>query len=137
MDKKLLLGLLLVLIVFIIISYNSKGKILENRVNDNIDKQEYFNSNHGGYFAHNCCPNGMFGNKPNCNFCPAGTTSAASVQGAGNACLNLFQSSCKPCPTCFEVQGFTCQPKSCPAGQRCVTVPNHKKRQVAGNCYYQ
>ena len=136
MDKILILGLLLVLIVFIIISYNSKGENFENRVNDNIDKQEYFNSNSGGYVAQHCCQNGGYGIKPNCRWCPAGTTSAAYVQGSGNDCLNLFQSSCKPCPTCFEVQGSTCQPKSCPAGMRCVTVPNQKKRQVAGNCYY-
>jgi hypothetical protein len=136
MDKKLLLGLLLVLIVFIIISYYSKGEIFENRVNDNIDKQEYFHGNSGGYKAQHCCPNGMFGNNPNCNYCPTGTTSAASVQGGGDACQNLLQSSCKRCPVCFEVKAFTCQPKSCPKGGSCVTVPNQKKRQVAGNCYY-
>jgi hypothetical protein len=42
MDKILLL---LILIIFIIISYNPKSEILKNRVNDNIDKQEDFNTN--------------------------------------------------------------------------------------------
>lgn len=45
MNKILLLGHLLILIIFIIISYNSKSEILENKVNDNIDKKEDFASN--------------------------------------------------------------------------------------------
>jgi hypothetical protein len=45
MDKILLLGLLLVLIVFIIISFNQECKFVENRVNNNIDKKEDFEHN--------------------------------------------------------------------------------------------
>ncbi len=134
MDKILILGLLLVLIVFIIISYNSKSEILENRVNDNIDKQEYFHTSGGKHVQQSCCSDGRYGTKPNCILCPSGTTSVDEATSID--CTNLLSSSCKPCPTCFEVQGYTCQPKRCQAGMRCVTVTNKKKGQVAGNCYY-
>jgi hypothetical protein len=94
------------------------------------------NGNHGGYVALNCCQNGGYGIKPNCRWCPAGTTSSAQAPGSGNGCKNVLLSSCKPCPVCFVAAGGTCQPKSCHAGKRCVTVPDHKKGQIAGNCYY-
>jgi hypothetical protein len=93
MDKILLLGLLLVLIVFIIISYNHKSEILGKRVNDNIDKQEDFNA-HGGTYQYDTptsCPvcSELKGGVCQPKYCPfamrcATVTSHKKKQQAGN-----------------------------------------------------
>ncbi len=60
MNKILLLGLLLVLIIFIIISFNQECKFVENRVNNNIDKKEDFSGHSNGgtqqYVRLDTCP---------------------------------------------------------------------------------
>jgi hypothetical protein len=48
MDKILLL-LIGLLLVFMFISFNQQFKFVENRANNNIDKQEDFNANGGTY----------------------------------------------------------------------------------------